>query len=138
MFYLWHVIDCRKEKLARALASTRFRPSEKAMPLTLPKPVTNYLAAVEAKDTDMLALCFTDDALVHDEGRDHRGLDAIRSWAKKTQRKYKYVMEPLNASVSAKSVKLHARLTGNFPGSPIELDYTFTIANDKITSLEIG
>ena len=28
------------------------------MSLTLPKPVTNYLAAVEAKDTDMLALCF--------------------------------------------------------------------------------
>jgi ketosteroid isomerase-like protein len=47
------------------------------MSLTLPKPVTTYLAAVEAKDTDMLALCFADDALVHDEGRDYRGLDAI-------------------------------------------------------------
>ena len=108
------------------------------MPLTLPRPVTKYIAAVDAKDSDMVALCFADDALVHDEGRNHRGLDAIRSWARKTQTKYKYVMEPLNASVSEETVKLRARLTGDFPGSPIELDYTFTIANGKITSLEIG
>ena len=108
------------------------------MSLTLPKPVTNYLAAVEAKDADMLALCFADDALVHDEGRDYRGLDAIRSWKQETQTKYKYVMMPLDASVSQKTVKLRARLTGDFPGSPVDLDYTFTLTNDKITSLEIG
>jgi ketosteroid isomerase-like protein len=108
------------------------------MPLTLPQPVINYLAAVEAKDTDMLALCFADDALVHDEGRDYHGLDAIRSWKQETHRKYKYVMEPLEASVSGKTVKLRARLTGDFPGSPIDLDYKFTLAQDKITSLEIG
>jgi hypothetical protein len=35
------------------------------------------------------------------------------------------------------TVKLRARLTGNFPGSPVELDYTFMLANDKISSLEI-
>ena len=33
---------------------------EKAMSLTVPKPVTIYLAAVEAKDTGMLSLCFAD------------------------------------------------------------------------------
>ena len=108
------------------------------MSLALPKPVTNYLAAIEAKDTDMLTLCFAEDALVRDEGRDYRGLDAIRSWKQETQTKYKYSMEPLDASVSGKTVQLRARLTGDFPGSPVDLDYTFTLANDKITSLEIG
>jgi ketosteroid isomerase-like protein len=108
------------------------------MSLALPKPVSNYLAAVEAKDTDMLALCFADDALVHDEGRDYRGLDAIRSWKQETQTKYKYRVEPLDASVSGTTVKLRVRLTGDFPGSPVDLDYTFRLANDKITSLEIG
>ena len=107
------------------------------MSLTLPEPVATYLAAVEAKDTEMLALCFADDALVHDEGRDYRGLDAIRSWKQETQTKYQYVMEPLDASVRGKTVKLRARLTGNFPGSPVELDYTFMLSNDKISSLEI-
>ena len=108
------------------------------MPPILPEPVINYLAAVKAKDTGMLALCFTDDALVHDEGRDYRGLDAIRAWNKETQTKYKYVIEPLDASMSGDTVKLRARLTGDFPGSPVDLDFTFMLANDKITSLEIG
>jgi hypothetical protein len=108
------------------------------MSLRLPKPVTNYLAAVGTKDVDMLSRCFADNALVHDEGRDYRGLDAIRSWKRETQTKYKYRMEPLDASVSGKTVKLRARLTGDFPGSPVDLDYTFTLANDKITTLEIG
>ena len=58
------------------------------MSLTLPKPVINYLAAVEAKDAEMLTLCFADDAIVHDEGRDYCGLDAIRSWKQETLAKY--------------------------------------------------
>jgi hypothetical protein len=108
------------------------------MTLELPRPVATYLAAEKAKDTDMLVLCFADDALVHDEDRDYRGLDAIRAWKQEAEVKYQYVMEPLDASVSGNTVKLRARLTGNFPGSPIELDHTFTLANDKIISLEIG
>jgi len=104
----------------------------------LPQPVANYLAAVKAQDTEMFALCFTDDARVHDEGRDYKGLDAIRAWKKETQTKYKYEIEPLDASVSGSTVKLRARLTGDFPGSPVDLDFTFTLANDKIASLEIG
>jgi hypothetical protein len=40
----------------------------------------------------------------------------------------------LHASVSEKTMKLRSRLTGDCPG---ELDYTFTLANDKITSLVI-
>jgi hypothetical protein len=55
-----------------------------------------------------------------------------------TQTKYKYVIEPLDASVSGNSVKLRTRLTGDFPGSPADLDFKFMLANDKIASLEIG
>ena len=104
----------------------------------LPQPVLNYLAAVKAQDTEMFALCFADDARVHDEGRDYKGLDAITAWMKETQTKYKYAIEPLDASVSGNTVKLRARLTGDFPGSPVDLDFTFMLANDKIASLEIG
>jgi len=86
----------------------------------------------------MFALCFSGDALVHDEGRDHRGLDSIKAWMKETQTKYKYVIEPLDASVSGNAVNLRARLTGDFPGSPVDLDFKFMLANDKIASLKIG
>jgi SnoaL-like domain len=107
------------------------------MSLELPSPVASYLAAEKAKDADMLVRCFADDALVHDEGRDHRGLDAIIAWKREADTKYQYVMEPLDSSVGEKVVTLRARLTGNFPGSPVELGYTFTLADDKITSLVI-
>ncbi|MGZ3498195.1 MAG: nuclear transport factor 2 family protein [Vulcanimicrobiaceae bacterium] len=109
----------------------------KSTPLELPKPVATYFGAVSAKDTDTLALCFTDDALVHDEGRDYRGIDAIKSWNLETYAKYQYVVEPLNASLNGNTVVVRARLTGNFPGNTVDLDFAFTLANDKIRSLLI-
>lgn len=35
------------------------------------------------------------------------------------------------------TVHLRAKVTGSFSGSPVELDYLFILANDKITSLKI-
>jgi hypothetical protein len=103
----------------------------------LPRPVAAYLAADNAHDTSTLAAYFAADARVHDEDRDYRGLDAIRAWKQEAQAKYRYVMEPLAASVGGETVNLRARLTGDFPGSPIEVDYTFRLAGDKIAALEI-
>ena len=108
-----------------------------SMSLKLPKPISTYLAAVDAKDVNMLALCFSEEAVVHDEGGDYRGLDAIKSWSEETQRKYRYAMEALDASVTGKTVRVRAKVTGSFPGSPVELDHLFTLANDKIISLTI-
>src|SRR5438552_15030187 len=80
---------------AEAAAARR----ENAMSLEVPGPVATYLAAEKAKNSDLLALCFAEDALVHDEGRDYRGRDAIKSWKQEADAKYQYVMEPLAASV---------------------------------------
>ena len=32
---------------------------------------------------------------------------------------------------------MRARLTGEFPGGPVELDHIFKLSNDKVVSLEI-
>jgi SnoaL-like domain len=108
------------------------------MLLRLPGPVATYLAAEKAKNADMLVLCFAKDALVHGEGRDYRGLDATRSWKREVGAKYQYVVEPLDGSVEEQTVRLRARLTDDFPGSPVELDYTFTLEHDKVASLTIA
>jgi hypothetical protein len=104
---------------------------------TLPPPVANFLAADKARDPDLVARCFTNDALVHDEGKDYLGVEAIKAWSQGTFTKYQHVIEPLDATVATDAVNLHARLSGNFPGSPVELDFKFTLANDKIARLEI-
>ena len=107
------------------------------MSTKLPAAVTAYLAADEAQDLDKLCQCFTNDAQVHDESRQYQGRDSIRSWKQQTAAKYQYTLEPLEAAVTERNVKLHARLTGNFPGSPADLHYTFVLANGKIQSLAI-
>jgi ketosteroid isomerase-like protein len=109
-----------------------------AKPVTLPEPVANFLVADRAKDPELVARCFTNDAFVHDEGKDYRGADAIKAWSQGAFTKYEYVIEPLDATVAPDTVNLHARLSGSFPNSPVELDFRFRLANDKIARLEIN
>lgn len=107
------------------------------MAIDLPTPIAIYLAAERNADTDVLAQCFAPDAVVHDEGQTIRGLDAIKSWKQAAQAKYRYTVEPLDATRYGESVRMRARLTGQFPGSPIEVVYTFTLAGDRIAALQI-
>ena len=107
------------------------------MALNVPEPVAAYLAAEETKDTDALSRCFTEDGTVHDEGRDYRGRDSIRQWKQEVDTNYRYVLQTVNAQTYGDKVDVRARLTGEFPGSPVELDYIFKLSDDKIASLEI-
>ena len=46
-------------------------------------------------------------------------------------------MDPIASTVDGPTVTLRALLSGSFPGSPVVVDYIFTLAGDKIASLEI-
>ena len=107
------------------------------MAIDVPEPVAAYMAAEEAKDADAISRCFTEDGTVHDEGRDYRGRDSIRQWKREADTKYRYVLQTVNAQTHGDKVTVRARLTGEFPGSPVELDYIFKLSNDEIASLEI-
>jgi hypothetical protein len=107
------------------------------MGLNVPEPVAAYLAAEEAKDAEKLSLCFIEQGAVHDEGRDYRGREAIRQWKQAADEKYRYVLLPLTAHANRDGVTVRARLSGDFPGSPVELDHIFTLSNDRIASLVI-
>ena len=106
------------------------------MPINLPKPIAAYFAA-DATARGVVADCFTADATVIDERKTYRGREAIREWKAASTAKYSYVAEPTAIRNEGGQSAITARVTGNFPGSPIELDYRFTLADDKITSLEI-
>jgi hypothetical protein len=108
------------------------------MNINVPGPVATYLAADKAKDTEMLGQCFREDAIVRDEGREHRGIAAIKAWHREANAKYRYVLDPLEASASGPTVVVRARVTGDFPGSPIEPRFNFTVSDDRIISLEVA
>ena len=80
---------------------------------------------------------FAHDGVVLDEGREYRGRHAVRQWKAAANAKYQYVLETVNVRTLGDLVTVRARLTGEFPGSPVELDHIFKRSNDKIASLEI-
>ena len=107
------------------------------MPVDLPTPIAIYVAAENRGDTEAMAECFAEDAVVRDEGQTIEGLPAIKKWKAETKKKYQHTVEPLASVQKDGKTIVTNRLTGNFPGSPIELEFVFTLAGDKIVSLEI-
>jgi ketosteroid isomerase-like protein len=106
------------------------------MPLSLPKPIADYFAA-DATDGATVARCFTADAVVIDEKQAHRGREAITRWKTEASAKYDYVSEPIAIDEQGDKIVVTAHLTGNFPGSPVDLHYAFTLTGSEIARLEI-
>lgn len=103
---------------------------------TLPNPIKEYFSA-DRQDADAVASCFTDRAVVKDESRTWIGRDGITQWKKSTTARYRYTSEPIASEAKDGTITVTSRLTGNFPGSPVELRYVFELDGDKISSLEI-
>lgn len=108
------------------------------MDIQLPRPVAAYLAAEEAKDAERVAQCFHGDAVVRDEGEEHRGLTAIEAWYRGVNAQYRFVVEPLDASVDGPTVVVRTHVSGDFPGGAADLRCTFEVVEDRIKSLEIA
>ena len=107
------------------------------MSVDLPEPIAAYIAAENGHDTEAVARCFTDNAVVRDEGRTIKGLAAIKEWKAETKKKYQHTVEPLEAVQKDGETIVTNRLTGNFPGSPIDLKFVFRLEGGKTASLEI-
>jgi len=102
----------------------------------LPKPVAAYFAA--DKDTsEAVSQCFTENAVVKDEGRTHQGRAAIKTWKTDASAKYQYTCEPLACEEQDGKTVVTGHLVGNFPGSPVDLRFFFKLEGDKIASLEV-
>ena len=88
-------------------------------------------------DVQSILSCFSDDAFVHDEGKEFRGKKTIEGWIVKTIEKYKFHFEPLTIKDDNVEVIVAVEVSGTFDGSPVTLDYHFAIENDKISSLAV-
>ncbi len=105
---------------------------------TPPTPISTYVSAINEARIDDAVACFAPDAKVHDEARDHHGHEAVRAWIEDTTRRYRPVMEILSVMSEHADHRVTARVSGNFPGSPAELGFVFTLANGTITHLNSG
>jgi len=52
----------------------------------LSAPLAGYFAATNEHDIEAMSAAFAEDAVVKDEGTEHRGSVAIRDWMRETMR----------------------------------------------------
>jgi ketosteroid isomerase-like protein len=108
------------------------------VPPKLPESIAAYFTAVNRRDVPAFLGVLARDPVVKDEGREHRGAVKIRIWLEDAIRKYDVTVEPLHLATSHGDSVVTAKLSGNFPGSPLELQHRFTLADGKVARLEIG
>jgi len=107
------------------------------MSIHLPRPIDLYVKAENSGDVEALSECFAPNATVRDEGRTYVGLAAIKEWKADTKKKYNHTVSPLEVAHRGARTILKAKLSGNFPGSPVTLEFSFVLEDGKIASLEI-
>lgn len=106
------------------------------MPITLPSPVAAYFAA-DQSDADAVVQCFAQHAVVVDERHTHEGRDSIRRWKAEASAKFHYTAAPYAISEEGGQTIVTAHVSGDFPGSPVDLRYAFVVEDGKIARLEI-
>ena len=109
------------------------------MPTDAPAVVDQYFERLLSGDVEGLLALFTDNATVIDEGRTWHGIGKIREWRTGVASKWEYTTTITGgASTGDDSYRVTARLDGNFPGNTVDLNFDFTLENDRISRLEIA
>ena len=108
------------------------------MSIQLPAPIDHYIRIENSGDVEALSECFVADAVVHDEERSYEGLDVIKKWKAATKKKYGHTVTPLEVADRNGKVVLNVRLSGDFPGSPVTVAFSFVLEHGRIASLRIG
>jgi hypothetical protein len=88
--------------------------------------INRYFELAPLSDTDAYFAQFDADAVVEDEGHELYGIDAIRAWRSEVPT----VSYDVRAIRDDDGVHVaRALIAGDFPGSPVELDFYFTFTD---------
>ena len=104
----------------------------------LPAPLAAYFTLAADAETAGIATVFVADAIVRDEGREHRGLAAIRNWRVDTMARTPFTARPLSVTEQDGTLVVPTEVSGTFPGSPLTLVHRFTLRDDRVAALEIA
>lgn len=105
--------------------------------MNLPKVVTSLIEAQNSHDSDAYIKNFSPMAIVHDEGKTHKGKEEIKQWIAHSNSQYQAFLKPLGYKVGPTESLLTAEVSGAFPGSPAVLQFHMQLDGDLIKSLKI-
>lgn len=103
----------------------------------LPKIISDLVKTQNSFDSVAYANCFSETAVVFDEGKTHNGRKEIEHWIADANERYEATMQPINFEEKETGSILKAEVSGNFDGSPIVLHYHLKIASELIQSMKI-
>jgi len=106
--------------------------------MKIPKLIADYITASNANDCEAVIACFSEHAVVLDEGESLEGKEAIGRWFNKTKEKYAQQTEALDVVIDGTNIILRAKVSGTFKGSPAILTYRLKSQSGLIESLRIG
>jgi hypothetical protein len=106
--------------------------------MTLPAAIKTYFDGANAFDADHAAFGFAPDAVVHDERQDHVGHAAIRAWIQDTITLYATQFAVVDATEATGVTHVRVTMSGTFPDSPVTVQFSFRLADNRITHLDIG
>ncbi len=107
------------------------------MNLQLPKMIETYFQASNTYDSNLLSMCFTEDAILYDEGSVFHGPTAIKEYIVKANNDLMVKNEVTDVVVKQEETVVTATISENFEGSPVALDFHFTMKDQKIATLNI-
>lgn len=97
--------------------------------------IQRYFDLAVAPDLSPYYAQFAEDALVEDEGRERRGIDAIRAWRGEVPQ-VEYSVRDVVPNGTGEDA--HVDIAGDFPGSPVRLTFHFEFTADgRISVLTI-
>jgi ketosteroid isomerase-like protein len=110
-----------------------------AMTDLLPDVITTYLAAHQVRDLDPALACYTEDAVVVDDGNTYRGKREIRDWLARAASEYTYTTELVATErVDDDHYVATHHLEGDFPGGTADLRFQFALRDNRIAGLVIA
>ncbi|MNP60371.1 SnoaL-like domain protein [compost metagenome] len=107
----------------------------------LPQVIQDFIAAANKPDPDAYVNCFSEDAMVHDEGKEWAGKAAISQWSAEHHFGANITLKPERVKGHEEEIAVAFEVDGDFDKTglpdPLYLDFHFQIRDDKIKQLAI-
>lgn len=107
------------------------------MPVELPKPIADYVAANARLDLDGMMQPFSPDAVILDLDKKFEGKADLRTLFEEAVIPVRAIFTPDSVRHEHGRVVVEGPAHGDFKGSPLRFTYAFTLENEEIKALEI-
>lgn len=111
--------------------------SSNSRAIPLPQPVAAFYYASDILDESLLSGCFEEEVMMIDEGKTYHGPKSVSGHILEANRSAKVMTEITNSIEKNGETVVTAIISGDFDGSPVPLDFHFTLNEDKIKNLNI-